>query len=580
MTKLRRFITPIMVIILLAILVVQLVVSAKTDSATADEPIHLLSGYATLTQHHMLFDPEHPFLVKAIAAIPLLWLQPHIPDQALDLQPTQTDIDYNTYYQANQWGWELLFQGSDDPYQVLFAARVMMMFITLGLALVLFWWARQLFGTTPALLVLALFSFDPNIIAHGKLINTDIGASLFFIGVLASFWNFLQHRNYRWLVITGIVLGLGMLTKFSLGMLAIILPVLTAIWLTYHRHQLAAIAPLPFRHLTANIHAHSPRVWIQYIASVASIGLIALALIWLGYGTLMLLNPDQNPAQRPDILQPAGTILTILPPTYAKGVANIVAPNRQGYLLGQCFEGSRWDYFPLLSLFKTPLPTLLLVMAGVGWYLLRRFRPPTPGLTFASYFFIVPTVVYLAISGLTGINIGIRHIFPIYILLLIGAGYGLSRLLRFGHQRRQAKLVLTACIVLVGSVAISSFMAWPYYLPYYNILAQEPQAIPFVADDSNTDWGQGTKVLAAYVSQQQIDSIAFDNFISRAEADYLHIPYTSADPDNHSYTGYLAISRSTITNHICQRNNDWGWVIDHHQPVAILGGAINVYYLQ
>ena len=581
MNKFRPFITPLLIIILLATMTIQLVVSAKTDSATADEPIHLLSGYATLTDHHLLFDPEHPFLVKAFAALPLLWLQPQMPHDAANLSPNQTQIDYNTYYQANQWGWQLLFQGSDDPYQVLFAARLMMIGVTIGLALVIFWWAKQLFGTVPALFTLALFSFDPNLIAHGKFINTDIGASLFFIGVLASFWNFLRYRNYRWLVITGLTLGLGMLTKFSLGMLAVILPILTLIWLYYHRHDLTAIQPHAFNRLNTWLKlsvAH--KIWLQYIASVTSIGLIALSLIWLGYGTLMAVNPAQNPAQRPDILQPGNTILSVLPPTYAKGVANIVAPNRQGYLLGQCFEGSRWDYFPLLSLFKTPLPTLLIIAAALGFYLYQRFRTTPRTLSFTSYFFIVPTIVYLAISGLTGINIGIRHVFPIYILVLLVAGYGLAQLLRLGQRRAKLKLSLTVSIILAGSVAASSFMAWPYYLPYYNILAQEPQDIPFVADDSNTDWGQGTKALAEYVAQNQINTIAFDNFISRTEADYLQIPYTGADANNHEYKGYLAISRSTITNHICQRQNDWGWVIDHHQPVAILAGAINVYYLE
>ena len=360
------------------------------------------------------------------------------------------------------------------------------------------------------------------------------------------------------------------------------MPILTIIWLIYHRHDLAAIQPATFNRLHAWLKLPTVhKIWLQYITSIAGIGLIALSLIWLGYGTLMAVNPAENPAQRPDILQPGNTILSVLPPTYAKGVANIVAPNRQGYLLGQCFEGSRWDYFPLLSLFKTPLPTLLIIAAGVGFYVFRRFGTGNPpSLTFTSYFFIVPAVVYLAISGLTGINIGIRHVFPLYILLLLVAGYGLAQLLRLGQQQAKSKQFLGIGIILAGSVAVSSFMAWPHYLPYYNLLAQEPQDIPFVADDSNTDWGQATKALAEYVAQNQIGSIAFDNFISRTEADYLQIPYIGTDANNHEYKGYLAISRSTITNHICQRQNDWGWVIDHHQPVAILAGAINVYYLE
>lgn len=581
MNNLLIYKVPIIVAALMVAMAVQLLVSAKTDSATADEPIHLLSGYATLTQQHMLFDPEHPFLVKAFAAIPLLWLQPEMPEEALNLDAEQAAIDYNNYHQANQWGWEMLFQGSEDPYQVLFAARVMMVLLTLGLALVLFWWSRQLFSTVPALFVLALFCLDPNIIAHGKFINTDIGASLFFIGVLASFWQFLHSRSLRWLFITGIALGLGMLTKFSLGMLGIILPILTITWLVHHRGNLSNVELGFLKRLISKIKLSKRlTIWMQYVTSVVLVGVIALSILWLGYGTLMVINPEQNPTQRPSILEPAGTIMSILPPTYAKGVANIVAPNRQGYILGQCFEGSRWDYFPLLSLFKTPIPTLLLIFISVGLYLWTRFRPKFYGVSFAGYYLIVPTVVYLAISGLTGINIGIRHVFPIYILFIIIAGYGLSKLWHYGFKRKQTKPVLTISLILVGGLVASNILIWPYYLPYYNLFAQEPQNIPFIADDSNTDWGQGTKALAEYVSFNKIDSIAFDNFISRMEADHLDIPYTNADPNNHDYKGYIALSRSTITNHICQRENDWGWVIDNHKPVAIVAGAINIYYLE
>ena len=533
---------------LLLLMAVQMFVGAKADSVTADEPIHLLSGYATLTEQHLLFDPEHPFLLKTWAALPLLWLQPEMPEQAVDLPDEFRDIDHNSYYAANQWGWQLLFERADDPYTVVLAARLMMIVVTLGLGLVIYAWARQLFGPL-SLFILAMFSFDPTIIAHGHYINTDIGASLFFISTLAAYWNFLHKRSYTWLTLTGVSLGLGMLTKFSLGMLAIILPLLGLLWIWNHRNAPGQEFTLP---LFSKLDSWCGWTrWqldsIKHGLSIVIIGCIALAIIWIGYGGLMLLNPEDNPSQRPSVSQPAATVLTVLPPTYVKGLANVVAPNRQGYLLGQCFEGSRLDYFPLLSIFKTPLPSLFFVGLSfglIGYALLKYRRLPRPKSVVA--FIALPALVYLIISGITGINIGIRHVLPIYILLLIAMGYSLQWLWRLDWRPKQlygGKLVVA---LLVGCVAVSSFMAWPNYLPYYNILAQEPRSVPFIADDSNMDWGQGTKLLADYVAEHAIESIAFDNFISRAEADYLEIPYTEADANNHDYTGYLAISRSTI----------------------------------
>ncbi len=583
----RRFthITPLLVTILLAAMAWQLVTGAQADGVTVDEPIHLLSGYATLTEHHILFDPEHPFLIKAIAAVPLVWLNPTMPEQALNLSDEQRDVNYITYGEANRWGWELLFNEGNDTYKILLAARTMMIGLTLILGLVLFLWARQMFGVVAGLATLALFAFDPTILSHGHYINTDVGAALFFVATLASLWNFLHKRSWQWLIVTGVVLGFGLLSKFSLAMLGILLPLLVAVWLIYHGRQLNTVSLngiRPIRWLLSWLPRLSigQQVWLSYVLSVVVIGLLSLAVVWLGYGLLWLINPSDNPMHQAIFKHPAAAVLVIFPAMFAKGFANVMTP-RDSYLLGQCYNGSRWDYFPSLFLFKMPLGSLtLLLMGTVSTVALIGKRLRFDRLSFAFWYLAIAIGSYLAFASLSGINIGIRHALPAYILLLVPAGYVAAML---WHKARRAPINLRRWqwlpVILIAWTAFSSLLVWPYYLPYYNELSGEPKNIPFISDDSNTDWGQGTRALSTYVKDKGIEFVAYDNFAGLAEARYLELPHRQAEPADHDYKGYMAISRSTMINHMCRQANDWGWVIDNYTPIDVVGGAVNVYLI-
>src|SRR5258707_12970317 len=60
------------VIGLLAALVLQLTLSVSRDSPTWDEGDHIFAGYWSLTHKDFGLNPEHPPVVKMLAAAPLL----------------------------------------------------------------------------------------------------------------------------------------------------------------------------------------------------------------------------------------------------------------------------------------------------------------------------------------------------------------------------------------------------------------------------------------------------------------------------------------------------------------------------
>ncbi|KKQ92595.1 MAG: Tetratricopeptide repeat protein [Candidatus Azambacteria bacterium GW2011_GWA2_39_10] len=68
--------------LLLLIFGVLAITSMWNDSANYDERIHLPAGYSYITQRDMRLNPEHPPLIKDLAAMPLLFLDIKFPFQS------------------------------------------------------------------------------------------------------------------------------------------------------------------------------------------------------------------------------------------------------------------------------------------------------------------------------------------------------------------------------------------------------------------------------------------------------------------------------------------------------------------
>jgi len=127
--------------------------SMRGDSATMDEVAHLPAGYSYLTQKDMRLNPEHPPLIKDLAAIPLLFIEDiNFPS---DIKAWKEDVN-------GQWGfgYHFLYQMGNPVDQMIFWGRIPMILILILLGFYIFKWARELFGNKVALLALFLFSFS------------------------------------------------------------------------------------------------------------------------------------------------------------------------------------------------------------------------------------------------------------------------------------------------------------------------------------------------------------------------------------------------------------------------------------
>src|SRR5580658_9722007 len=199
----RRLGLVIGVVLLLSVMTAELALSARQQSQTFDEGVHIFAGYRYWKNFDFGANPEHPPLVKLVAALPLLRMPlrvPSIPDADFKM------VEYRT-------GRDFLY--GNDANTILWRARMAVAVFTICLALTVFLVANSMWGAGPAFLALSLLVFEPNFLAHGALVTTDIAVTFgIFLGV-ASFYFYLKKPSALRLAGAGLAAGLCLGVKHS-----------------------------------------------------------------------------------------------------------------------------------------------------------------------------------------------------------------------------------------------------------------------------------------------------------------------------------------------------------------------------
>jgi hypothetical protein len=182
----------------------------------------------------------------------------------------------------------------------------------------------------------------------------------------------------------------------------------------------------------------------------------------------------------------------VLPEAYLWGLTDVLSESqgRPTFLLGTVYADGRWFYFPLVFLMKATLPMLLLLAASP--FVAR-------GMNTQWRFLVIPPVAYLAVSMFSGLNLGVRHILPVFPFLILIAAAAASALL--GRRGRPSAV---AGAVLLAAHAATSLHAFPNYLPYSNEAVGGPARTYRVMGDSNADWGQGLLQVSDYLREHDV----------------------------------------------------------------------------
>ncbi|MEO8662961.1 MAG: hypothetical protein ABI693_31160, partial [Bryobacteraceae bacterium] len=153
---------------------------------------------------------------------------------------------------------------------------------------------------------------------------------------------------------------------------------------------------------------------------------------------------------------------------------------------------------------KFPISLQVLTVSGLAVCLVRRRQADAKAalVIWGLAFF------FLACGVLSSFHIGIRHILPAYPFLLLGSGFALDRLRWPG-------------VVLVAWLAVSSGMAYPHGISYFNVWIGGPNKGWKYLADSNIDWGQDFRALGDYVRRERITNIHLSLFGPEDPSGYL-----------------------------------------------------------
>ena len=479
----RRALLVASVVGLLVVFIAQLAVTIVRDSSTWDEGDHIYAGYESWKRHDFGLNPEHPPLIKLIATMPLLTTRLNVPEP-----------DDKMFMHAGFLGGKsLLFESSNDAEAILARTRAVAGVLAVLLALLIFFATTEMFGTWAGVFALAIWVFDPLAIAHGARVTTDTGASLFFFATTYAFYRYVKAPSITRLALVGVAAGLTLASKHS-GLL--IFPMLALLALRRVRARVACKAGSAAR---APRRAAPWRTCRDRPARRRS--------PWASYGFRFAARPDGlalNPPFAEEInglsstqrsLLSTAASWHVLPESYLYGLAVVLLAGEgyHSYALGTIYPHRVWFYFPLAFSIKTTLGLLGLVVLSVIAVVSRRM-----GRAREVLFLTIPPAVYFLFAMASGMNIGLRHIMPVYVYVAALAGGAAWRL---GQSNRRWAYVTVALLVL--HVA-SSVKAFPNYMPYANEAWGGPSQTYRYLTDSSVDWAQQLKSVKRYCDERGV----------------------------------------------------------------------------
>ncbi|MEW6741519.1 MAG: hypothetical protein AB1486_02075 [Planctomycetota bacterium] len=528
---------------LVLILVARVVTIAWDKSACNDEPKHLLTGVAYLANGWCCLGSNNTAFA-AWSALPELFLG--APEPA--------------------WG------GTATHWRY-FRARLMNLPLVVLLALYVGLWARRLFGRGPALLSLALLCSCPNTAAHAALVSPDFHVTAL---VLPATYHarLLLADSFRCgrFAVAALFFFLAQVAKYTALFLVPVLLLVSGV--------VAFAGRRPLRDRAAKIGlttgvmvAGFLLVAVVYDGPRLILGVSPKDVAERGLGTRglefellrMPLPPDKAEALLSSGRHPTG---------YLAGLRNAQQVVEHGYAayLNGVVGPPRLAYYPETFLLKTPIASLILFAIGILGLLGAWRRLWLDGLLL-----LLPVVALWGVALTSSIQLGLRHLLPIYPFLFVVAG---------AASPGRSVVARGLVTLLVAWQAWAAVQSQPHALAYFNEIAGGPSHGHRYLVYENLDWGQDLRRLAAFQAVHATGPIALRYFGSiRPDLYGVQSHYM---PLGTPMSGWLAVSRTRLMAEVVppfpesgpiplsQRGFAW---LDPFRPVAILGHSILVYHI-
>jgi hypothetical protein len=289
-------------------------------------------------------------------------------------------------------------------------------------------------------------------------------------------------------------------------------------------------------------------VWSGYFFHVSKV-VFADQMVTIHFsGYTKLLQYEMPTLQTPvTIFLPACEWLT--------GLGQVVVHNIEGhrsFLLGQYSATGFRSYFLLAMLLKWPLIVLLTGVTGAVLVLWRRF-PARRDLLLLAVF----PAVYFAFAVTAHIDIGIRHMLPVYPFLLLFAGSFAEWARTWRWNARWTQLLL-GILLLAQAADIARYA--PDYLSYFTVLVKPADTWKLLSD-SNTDWGQGMVALRQFQAEHPNEPIHL-SYVGEVDPAWYGIRYTLLHEEEHP-SGLVIVSATHLSGQLLKNHYAYRWLLQY-----------------
>ena len=480
----------------------------RYNSPAYDEVSHHIgNGYSFLKTGDFRLNSTQPPLIEELAALPLLFLSPVLP------------LDHSSWVniERDPFGFQFLYRYNSDANRIVFWARVPIVMLSVLCGILVFIWARELYGEKAGVFALFLYAFSPNVLAYSQIVTADLGVTFFILLAMYRFYKFLKKPKLKNILLAGIALGLAQAAKVT----ALILIPLFFIIVLYR--------------------------WLKmkdrrYIIGLGSIYALCVMVIFASYfGEIKpLLKNDVDVPEKIEYISKAANILfpgneaikkklvdfaLNRPIPFATYIMNILSSTNlifreeifKVFLAGKWSTTGWWYFYPAVFLFKTPLVTLILIII-----VLLNFKALRPRNRLSEAMLISFPLLFIIISLCSKLQGGVRYILPLYPFIFIYVSKIVN--LKIGKRIVFNSLIFLLCFwYLTGTIR-----TYPYYISYFNRIAGGAENGWRYLRDSNIDYGQGLISLADYLKRNNIDRVKL-SYSGTADTAYYGIKAEGVD---------------------------------------------------
>jgi len=583
---------------LLMIFFFQSINSMKMKSLTVDEPLYIARGITVLKKGDFRLNFMQPPLAGILGTLPLLC--------ASNLHlPLKTKFWKTCKYNANYRSFTLFANKVIRLPQIkdyVFWCRIPIILVSVFLGFLVFSWARQLYGMRSGLFALFLYVFSPNILAHSRLVTSELCISCFIFLTMFCFWKLCYRPTVKNIVFCGISMGLALLSKTSGLSVPPLLFVIGFVYVFFNRDFKAK-----FRIFFVNRFPKKIQPFYTVTVSICLVLFVSAIVLWGGYG--FKLERNYLPTNRPhvdldnlvkDYVQPIfpkrasaiqkrlynfmeSTPLPLI--TYIRGIIKQARLQGWGhfanFLNGEHQSKGWWYYFFFAFLIKTPLPTIAFLMFIVLYDVLVKCRyiesSASDGIN--NFFVALFPVMLLIFATQVSFNYGIKYILPAFPFIFVY----ISRIARIQTPKSYVLKVMFATLCIW--YCYSSVSIYPHYLSYFNELVGGPNNGYKYLVDANIDWGQDLKGLKHYIVKHNIHNIKLDYYGPVSPRYYgIHYKGLSCKPEK----GLIAVSVTKLQGLYIKtaHTHKWHTQLDcynwlkKYKPIHKIGYSIFIYNIQ